>query len=267
MNEDPAMNEADVLVDLRLTTRNSHLIDAIKATGLTRPKLCLQIPISQHRLGHIINLRVPAQVEEKLILANFLQKPMDYLFPEELDLAMERGVFKTRAKRLTAPQVIALTEIRREELLYDGEAKLIESSEIRLARESIEKALTSLSPREAEVLRLRFGLDDNGTPRTLEEVGRQFGVTRDRIRQIEAKALTKLRGGPLVTPRLRLWETPMSRRDKRAVSAATRRVLKSFWRDGIGNIEDDTNELYEARELFLTPPKILGRPHKGGNDD
>ena len=52
--------------------------------------------------------------------------------------------------------------------------------------------LSTLTEREQKVLRLRFGLDD-GRPRTLEEVGRQFNVTRERIRQIEAKALRKLR--------------------------------------------------------------------------
>ena len=52
--------------------------------------------------------------------------------------------------------------------------------------------LQSLTEREAKVLRLRFGLED-GRPRTLEEVGKEFDVTRERIRQIEAKALRKLR--------------------------------------------------------------------------
>jgi RNA polymerase primary sigma factor len=56
----------------------------------------------------------------------------------------------------------------------------------------MEEVLSTLSDREKKVLILRFGLDD-GRPRTLEEVGREFMVTRERIRQIEAKALRKLR--------------------------------------------------------------------------
>ncbi len=61
-----------------------------------------------------------------------------------------------------------------------------------LLKEQVEDVLASLTPREARVLQLRFGLED-GRSRTLEEVGREFGVTRERIRQIEAKALRKLR--------------------------------------------------------------------------
>ena len=61
-----------------------------------------------------------------------------------------------------------------------------------LLREHIEEVMKTLTPREAKVLKLRFGLQD-GRMRTLEEVGREFDVTRERIRQIEAKALRKLR--------------------------------------------------------------------------
>src|SRR5205085_5634674 len=61
-----------------------------------------------------------------------------------------------------------------------------------LLNEAVKKALSELSPREQDIVRLRFGLDD-GHIRTLEEVGRAFGVTRERIRQIEAKTLAKLR--------------------------------------------------------------------------
>jgi RNA polymerase primary sigma factor len=67
-----------------------------------------------------------------------------------------------------------------------------EAASAQLLREQLEHSLDSLTSREEKVLRLRFGLDD-GRSRTLEEVGRIFGVTRERIRQIEAKALRKLR--------------------------------------------------------------------------
>ena len=70
-----------------------------------------------------------------------------------------------------------------------------------MLNEAVKEVLTELSEREQEVIRLRFGLDD-GQMRTLEEVGREFGVTRERIRQIEAKTLAKLRH-PLRSQRLR----------------------------------------------------------------
>jgi RNA polymerase primary sigma factor len=67
-----------------------------------------------------------------------------------------------------------------------------EAASRQLLKEQMESVLASLNERERRVLELRFGLDD-GRSRTLEEVGREFGVTRERIRQIEAKALRKLR--------------------------------------------------------------------------
>ena len=63
---------------------------------------------------------------------------------------------------------------------------------VALLKEQLVEVLNTLTPREAKVLRLRYGLDD-GKARTLEEVGKEFNVTRERIRQIEAKALRKLR--------------------------------------------------------------------------
>lgn len=67
-----------------------------------------------------------------------------------------------------------------------------DSASYSLLREQLCNILNTLTPREAQVIRLRFGLED-GRPRTLEEVGKQFKITRERIRQIEAKALRKLR--------------------------------------------------------------------------
>ena len=72
---------------------------------------------------------------------------------------------------------------------------------VTLGNEAIEEALQELNDRERAVVRLRFGLDD-GQIRTLEEVGKEFGVTRERIRQIESKTLAKLRH-PTRSQRLR----------------------------------------------------------------
>lgn len=67
-----------------------------------------------------------------------------------------------------------------------------DAASFQLLKEQVAEVLHTLTEREARVLQLRFGLED-GRSRTLEEVGREFGVTRERIRQIEAKALRKLR--------------------------------------------------------------------------
>ena len=68
----------------------------------------------------------------------------------------------------------------------------IQSTYANLLREKVQQVLDTLPPREARILRLRFGLE-NGRAYTLEEVGQKFGLTRERIRQIESKALRRLR--------------------------------------------------------------------------
>jgi RNA polymerase primary sigma factor len=83
----------------------------------------------------------------------------------------------------------------------DGATPPLETATQRLLRDEIAGILSSLSPREGRVIQLRFGLKD-GQAHTLDEVGRKFGVTRERIRQIEAKALRRLRH-PRHTRRLR----------------------------------------------------------------
>jgi RNA polymerase primary sigma factor len=79
------------------------------------------------------------------------------------------------------------------DFIEDSEAVIpLERASFRLLQEQLESVLHTLSEREKEVIRLRFGLVD-GQPRTLEDVGKKFGVTRERIRQIESKTLSKLR--------------------------------------------------------------------------
>jgi RNA polymerase primary sigma factor len=79
------------------------------------------------------------------------------------------------------------------DFIQDDEAtRPSEAASYTMLREQLEEVLSTLSPREEQVLRMRFGLDD-GNIHTLEEVGKAFDVTRERIRQIESKALRKLR--------------------------------------------------------------------------
>ncbi|MGI6308285.1 MAG: RNA polymerase sigma factor RpoD [Dethiobacteria bacterium] len=129
--------------------------------------------------------------------------------PEEIAQEMDTSVERVREILKIAQEPVSLeTPIGEEDDSHLGD--FIEDQEVQapaeaaafeLLREQLEDVLDTLTPREQKVLRLRFGLDD-GRTRTLEEVGQVFGVTRERIRQIEAKALRKLRH-PMRSKRLK----------------------------------------------------------------
>ncbi|MDJ0519912.1 RNA polymerase sigma factor RpoD [Dapis sp. BLCC M229] len=131
----------------------------------------------------------------KLLSQEMGRKPTE----EEIATSMEMTIEKLRFIAKSAQLPISLeTPIGKEEdsrlgdfIESDGETPEDQVSK-NLLREDLESVLNSLSPRERDVLRLRYGLDD-GRMKTLEEIGQIFNVTRERIRQIEAKALRKLR--------------------------------------------------------------------------
>lgn len=120
--------------------------------------------------------------------------------PEEIAKEMDLEVEKVREIIKIAQEPVSLeTPIGEEEdshlgdFIPDDDAQSpAEAATFTLLKEQLVEVLDTLTPREQKVLRLRFGLDD-GRARTLEEVGKEFDVTRERIRQIEAKALRKLR--------------------------------------------------------------------------
>jgi RNA polymerase primary sigma factor len=120
--------------------------------------------------------------------------------PEELAKEMEMPEDKIRKVLKIAKEPISMeTPIGDDEdshlgdFIEDGNASSpIDSATETGLMETVRDVLAGLTPREAKVLRMRFGIDMN-TDHTLEEVGKQFDVTRERIRQIEAKALRKLR--------------------------------------------------------------------------
>ncbi len=150
-------------------------------------------------------IRIPVHMVEtinklKKITRKLAQEKSRKPNEEELAQAMGISVVKLREIIKVAQEPLSLeTPIGKEEdsrlgdFIEDREAEAPATTVAHeLLREDLTEVLSSLSPRERDVLRLRFGLDD-GRQRTLEEVGQLFGVTRERIRQIEAKALRKLR--------------------------------------------------------------------------
>ena len=134
--------------------------------------------------------------QQRRLIQEFGREPSN----EELAESMEQSPERVREiLRISQDPVSLETPIGEEEDSHLGDfiedrAALapIEAAAYQLLREQVEDVLNTLSERERRVLELRFGLID-GRSRTLEEVGRDFGVTRERIRQIEAKALRKLR--------------------------------------------------------------------------
>lgn len=150
-------------------------------------------------------IRIPVHMVEtinKLIRVSrqLLQELGREPLPEEIAKEMNMPVEKVREIMKISQEPVSLeTPIGEEEdshlgdFIPDEEAPApAESAAFTLLKEQLMEVLDTLTPREEKVLRLRFGLDD-GRARTLEEVGKEFNVTRERIRQIEAKALRKLR--------------------------------------------------------------------------
>ncbi|SHK80451.1 RNA polymerase sigma factor RpoD [Desulforamulus aeronauticus] len=150
-------------------------------------------------------IRIPVHMVEtinKLIRVSrqLLQELGREPTPDEIAKEMEISGEKVREIMKIAQEPVSLeTPIGEEEdshlgdFIEDADARApAEEASFTLLREQLDEVLKTLTDREQKVLRLRFGLDD-GRARTLEEVGQKFGVTRERIRQIEAKTLRKLR--------------------------------------------------------------------------
>jgi RNA polymerase primary sigma factor len=150
-------------------------------------------------------IRIPVHMVETInklvrvqrqLLQDLGREPM----PEEIGHVMGVAADKVREILKVSQEPVSLeTPIGEEEdshlgdFIEDSEAVVpIDAASFILLQEQLESVLHTLSEREKKVIQLRFGLMD-GHPRTLEEVGREFGVTRERIRQIESKTLSKLR--------------------------------------------------------------------------
>ncbi len=150
-------------------------------------------------------IRIPVHMVEtinrvKKVSSQLLHKNGHEPTAEEIAVELGMPVDRVREIMRVAQEPVSLeTPIGEEEdshlgdFIEDVDAPApADAASHTLLKEQLEEVLQSLTEREAKVLRLRFGLED-GRPRTLEEVGKEFDVTRERIRQIEAKALRKLR--------------------------------------------------------------------------
>ena len=150
-------------------------------------------------------IRIPVHMVETInrlirtsrhLLQQIGREPTPEELAKELDMTVEKV---TEIQKIAQDPVSLETPIGEEDdshlgdfIQDDDSPEPQDVAAYTLLREQLDEVMSTLTPREAKVLRLRFGLDD-GKARTLEEVGKEFDVTRERIRQIEAKALRKLR--------------------------------------------------------------------------
>mgnify|MGYP000211573663 CR=1 FL=1 len=150
-------------------------------------------------------IRIPVHMVETInkvirVSRQLLQELGHDPSPEEISAEMNMPVDKVREILKIAQEPVSLeTPIGEEEDSHlgdfipdEGASEPSEAASFTLLKEQLVDVLSTLTPREEKVLKLRFGIED-GRTRTLEEVGKEFNVTRERIRQIEAKALRKLR--------------------------------------------------------------------------
>ena len=150
-------------------------------------------------------IRIPVHMVEtitkvKKVSSQLLHENGHDPSPEEIAEKLNMPVDKVREIMRVAQDPVSLeTPIGEEEDSHlgdfipdEGASEPSEAASFTLLQEQLVDVLSTLTPREEKVLKLRFGIED-GRPRTLEEVGKEFNVTRERIRQIEAKALRKLR--------------------------------------------------------------------------
>ena len=138
----------------------------------------------------------PQTIEEVYELSDAILKGEEKELSKELGMPVEKII---EIQKISQDPVSLETPIGEEEdshlgdFIQDDNVPVpAEAAAFTLLKEQLVEVLETLTEREQKVLRLRFGLDD-GRARTLEEVGKEFNVTRERIRQIEAKALRKLR--------------------------------------------------------------------------
>lgn len=185
-----AVQKFDYLKRFKFSTYATWWIRQAITRAIADQARTIRIPV------HMVETINRLMREKRRMLQELGREPTD----DELSKVLGMPVEKVRAIHKTSLEPVSLeTPVGQEEDSQLGD--FIEDSKVlapsdaashQMLREQVEQVLNQLTERERRVLQLRFGLED-GHSRTLEEVGREFGVTRERIRQIEVKALRKLR--------------------------------------------------------------------------
>ena len=195
------MEKIESQIKFKVDAHHLSLINLRESKGFDQKTCAFNIGISQTYYGAIERcMRAPSE-EEAAKIAKYFKVDVHDLFPKEL-LAFSKNW--SEIDKLQKEKIIESTELRISDLPNylelpspEDEDKVVDDASVFWKSKRVGDALRELPPKERDVLKFRHGFED-GICHTLEEAGKKFGVTRERIRQIEAKALERLRQSPIL---------------------------------------------------------------------
>lgn len=186
-------NKDEMKIRFKISAKNVNLETERLKLGLTQVQLAEKIGISNVTYSGIESLRLYPQKKSQQKICVFFKKTPAYLFPPWLE------TFSTRWKEMEKEKTVVLNSDLLSSsqfvLLGGGQDEMQQTAENSILKSKIEHCMEELSPREKKILEMRFGFKD-GVTHTFEEVAREFGITRERVRQIEFKAYEKLQCMP-----------------------------------------------------------------------
>ena len=171
----------------KMTIKNHELEKARMSKGWTQAQVAERIGCSGVTYSHIECCRAYPSYERMIKIAKVFDRSVESLFPEWLRMFSKQWD-ESDKERIVPANMLSLGSADVLSLSSGGREDMERMGELIIAKNVLGEALNELSDREQDILRHRFVNQE-----TYEEVGRQFGVTRERVRQIEAKALDKLR--------------------------------------------------------------------------